>query len=275
MDDSSTVEQARQYYNSNDADNFYYHVWGGEDIHIGIYESATESIATASRRTVIRMCETLALQSQMRILDIGAGYGGSARYLAKTYGVHVTCLNLSEIQNKRNIEMNDAAGLSDQVEVVTGSFEELPFEDQSFDLVWSQDAILHSGKRKQVLAEVARMLPIGGRFIFTDPMQSEIADPEILKPVLDRIHLESMGSPEFYKQAAMELGLKFESFTDQTDQLITHYSRVDEMLKERHAELLEFCSSNYIGRMRKGLAHWIQAGKVGALCWGILYFRRV
>jgi sarcosine/dimethylglycine N-methyltransferase len=52
---SAVVETARTYYNSDDADNFYFHVWGGEDIHIGIYDTPDEAIADASRRTVERM----------------------------------------------------------------------------------------------------------------------------------------------------------------------------------------------------------------------------
>ena len=35
---TGVVEKAREYYNSDDADKFYYDVWGGEDIHIGLYE---------------------------------------------------------------------------------------------------------------------------------------------------------------------------------------------------------------------------------------------
>ena len=44
---SQIVETARSYYNSDDADNFYFHVWGGTDIHIGLYEIPGESIAVA------------------------------------------------------------------------------------------------------------------------------------------------------------------------------------------------------------------------------------
>lgn len=35
---SEVVETARDYYNSPDADNFYFHIWGGEDIHVGLYD---------------------------------------------------------------------------------------------------------------------------------------------------------------------------------------------------------------------------------------------
>ena len=203
----AVVDQARDYYDSDDADNFYYHVWGGEDIHVGLYESVEEPILTASHRTVEHMARRLeARPAGTRVLDIGAGYGGVGRFLARTRGHHVTSLNLSTVQNRRNRERNAAAGLEEQVEVVDGSFEDLPMADKSFDVVWSQDALLHSGRRQQVFAEVNRVLRPGGEFIFTDPMQVEGVDPEILEPVLARIHLASMGSIPTYRTYAKELG---------------------------------------------------------------------
>ena len=52
---SATVKIAQEYYNSDDADNFYFHVWGGEDIHVGMYQHDKENIADASQRTVAEM----------------------------------------------------------------------------------------------------------------------------------------------------------------------------------------------------------------------------
>ncbi len=84
---SSTVETARNYYNSTDADRFYATIWGGEDIHIGLYEQDTDTIFDASRRTVQTMASMIKdLGPKTRVLDIGSGYGGSARYLTKQYG---------------------------------------------------------------------------------------------------------------------------------------------------------------------------------------------
>ena len=58
-DYSQAVNTARDYYNSEDADAFYATIWGGEDIHIGLYESLDESITDASRRTVEHMALSL------------------------------------------------------------------------------------------------------------------------------------------------------------------------------------------------------------------------
>src|SRR5690606_14926831 len=111
-----------------------------------IYEGENDTIREASRRTVETMARTLRQQKpSTRILDLGSGYGGSARYLARSIGAAVTCVNLSEIQNERNRALNAEAGLADKITVLDGSFEEIPCEEGSFDVVWTQDAILHSG----------------------------------------------------------------------------------------------------------------------------------
>lgn len=274
---SSAAEQvAEHYYDSQEADQFYFNIWGGNDIHIGLYEREDEPIADASRRTVDRMAAMLeGLSAGSKLIDIGAGYGGAARQLAERFGCDVTCLNLSETQNARNREQNAAQGLAERINVVHGSFEKIPEPDQSYDFAWSEDALLHSGDRKQALAEARRVLKPGGAFIFTDPMQREGCPRNLLEPVLARIHLDSLGSVEFYERAAREVGLERVAWVDLTEQLVRHYARVRQELQTRYEEMTGRSTQSYVDRMLQGLAHWVDAGKAGHLRWGILEFRRV
>jgi sarcosine/dimethylglycine N-methyltransferase len=150
---SNAVAQAEAYYDSPDADSFYFTIWGGEDIHIGMYKDDNEPIVPASHRNDETLASMLKdVGENTTVLDIGAGYGGAARHLAKAYGCKVICVNISETQNKLNRELNKKAGLDDKVEVLHGDFEAIPAEDNSIDIVWSQDAILHSGNRPRVEA---------------------------------------------------------------------------------------------------------------------------
>lgn len=268
------VATARDYYNSEDADAFYRRVWGGEDIHIGLYESDDEPIFDASRRTVARMADLLGeLRPQQHVLDLGAGYGGSARYLATTFGCRVTALNLSEVENARNREITRAHHLDALIDVIDGSFEDIPAEHASFDVVWSQDAILHSGDRRRVVREAARVLKPGGVLIFTDPMQSDDCPSGVLQPILDRIHLDSLGSPAFYRAACAEAGLDEIGFIDHSAQLPRHYARVLAETAAREPDLAGVISTEYLERMKQGLRRWIDGGERGWLCWGIFRFR--
>jgi ubiquinone/menaquinone biosynthesis C-methylase UbiE len=273
-DYSRAVSTAREYYNSEDADTFYQTVWGGEDIHIGLYQHDDEPIRDASRRTVERMASKLTnLNADSHVLDIGAGYGGSARHLARECGCKVVCLNLSEVENDRNRDMNREQQLDDRIEVIDGSFEDIPLGDDEFDIVWSQDAILHSGDRTRVLGEARRVIKPGGEFIFTDPMQTDTCPEGVLQPILDRIRLQTLASPSFYREELSRLGFTELSFDDHTEQLARHYSRVLAETERREADLRRLISREYIDRMKTGLQHWIDGGHNGYLCWGIFHFR--
>ena len=239
-------EVTEDYYDSDDADTFYSKIWGGEDLHIGLYDK-TDDIKTASTATVALMAESLqGLGEDSLVLDIGAGYGGSARYLARNYGCSVRCLNISETQNDTNRHKTRRAGLADKVSVVHGVFEAIPDADNSVDVVWSQDAILHSDQRRQVLSEAFRVLKPGGELIFTDPMQADDCPPEVLQPVYDRLNLNSLGSLRFYRETALSLGFEVVEQRELTQHLRTHYHRVRQELAANYDALLETASAEYL-----------------------------
>ncbi len=273
---SAAVETSEAYYDSDEADSFYRTFWGGEDIHIGLYSDRDEPIADASRRTVATMADRLEgrIAAGARILDLGAGYGGAARYNAERFGCHVTCLNISETQNALNRELTESAGLSELVEVVHGNFEDVPAPDRSFDAVWSQDAILHSGARGRVLDEIRRVLRPGGDLIFTDPMQSDDCPVGVLQPILDRIHLASLASFEFYRVELGRRGLDEVAVEPHTDQLRMHYWRLREELEVRYDEAVAGSGKAYVDAMMRGLQHWVDGADRGYLAWGIMHFRR-
>ncbi|MEQ8587885.1 MAG: methyltransferase domain-containing protein [Thalassobaculaceae bacterium] len=266
---------AEDYYDSEDADTFYSMVWGGEDLHVGIYDD-TKVIREASDTTIDRMAEALpGLDQNTRILDIGAGYGGAMRRIVKRHGNTATCLNISETQNDTNRSKIRRAGLADRIKVIHGVFEDIPEPEGSYDVVWSQDAILHSDQRAKVLGEVYRVLKPGGHFIFTDPMQADDVPEGVLQPVYDRLQLTSLGSMRFYREAASAHGFDTVAQHDLTGHLRTHYDRVREDLVANYDKLRESGASvEYLDRMIVGLENWVKAADAGYLAWGIQIFRK-
>ena len=105
-------------------------------------------------------------------------------------------------------------------------------------------------------------------------MKSEACPPDVLQPILDRIHLDSLGSIEYYRQLAAQVGFKEIRVEDLTPNLTAHYGRVlQELVAQRHA-LIRVCTEEYLSNMKIGLQHWVDAGKAGHLSWGILQFRK-
>eukprot|EP00871_Galdieria_phlegrea_P005353 jgi/Galph1/5819/GphlegSOOS_G4417.1 len=271
---------AENYYDDMDADTFYYYIWGGQDIHVGLYKEPVEKdiIRDASRRTVYYMSDLLKATGVLRPgaigMDLGAGYGGTARFLAQSFGVRVDCLNISDSQNARNRQMTEEAGLSDKVSVIYGSFQDIPAPDNSYDFLWSSDAIDHAPDKAKVFEEVARVLKPGGIFIFTDLMKADDVPASQLGPVLERIKLPDMGSVKLYRSLAAANGLKEYAVYEKPEALVNHYWRVKKELEKQKEEISKFCSISFQERMKEGLDHWVNAGKAGKLNWAMMLFQK-
>ncbi|CAM5400538.1 Glycine/sarcosine/dimethylglycine N-methyltransferase [Streptomyces alboniger] len=127
---TGAVGTARSYYNSPDADTFYAKVWGGEDIHIGPLRAPGRTdrgrepphgAADGGRAAADRGFGGPRPRGGLRRLRPSAGRG---------HGCRVIALNLSEVENRRHKELNAGRGLSDRIDVVDGSFEDIPYGDR-------------------------------------------------------------------------------------------------------------------------------------------------
>lgn len=260
---------AESYYDSDEADKFYTTIWGGEDLHLGIYDDTTD-IRQASRETVKRMLGVLpALNQDSKVIDLGSGYGGSARHLVKETGAHVTCLNLSDTQNDHNRLVTQSEGMQNKIDIQHADFEDIPAANDSFDAVWSQDAFLHAAARDRVIAEAFRVLKPGGHMVFTDPMQVDGIDPDLLSEIYSRLALSSLGSVNYYKDLTSKVGFELIDYVDLSKHLPTHYTRIKQELELRRAEVEETANSAFVDTALSGLENWIQGGKKGWLSWGI------
>ena len=114
----------------------------------------------------------------------------------------------------------------------------------------------------------------GGEFVLTDPMESDDCTLETKQPILDRLHLSSLGSPALYQQYAKDAGLEVVEYQDHSDNLVRHYARVLEETQSKRDELNQWISESYLNRMKVGLEHWIEGGRKGHLAWGCFRFRK-
>ncbi|MFB3070878.1 MAG: hypothetical protein ACE1ZK_02310 [Nitrospirales bacterium] len=94
------------------------------------------------------------------------------------------------------------------------------------------------------------------------------------QPILNRIHLDSLGSISYYKDILLGLGFKEITIVDHSIQLSNHYGRVLQEVQANNMDLIRVCSDEYIDRMKTGLQHWVDGGKAGHLAWGIFHFQK-
>jgi ubiquinone/menaquinone biosynthesis C-methylase UbiE len=103
-----------------------------------------------------------------RVLDLCAGLGGPARFLASRRSCQVVALELNAGRAAGAARLTRLVGLGGRVRVVRGDATRLPFAAARFDACLSQEALLHVVDKPAVLAEVHRVLRPGGRLAFTD-----------------------------------------------------------------------------------------------------------
>lgn len=142
-------------------------IWG-EHMHHGYYgRDGKDKIDR--RQAQIDLIEELLIYAQVsnaeNILDVGCGIGGSTLYLAQKFNCNATGITLSPVQVTRATERATEANLSNQVQFIRANALEMPFEDNTFDLVWTLESGEHMPDKKKFLQECYRVLKPDGKLI--------------------------------------------------------------------------------------------------------------
>lgn len=158
-------QQIQQFYDASSG--LWEQVWG-EHMHHGYY-GADGQVRKERRQAQIDLIEALLEWGEVRqasqILDVGCGIGGSSLYLAEKFAAAATGITLSPVQANRASQRAAAAGLSDRTHFQVADALQMPFADESFDLVWTLESGEHMPDKQQFLAECVRVLKPGGTLL--------------------------------------------------------------------------------------------------------------
>jgi ubiquinone/menaquinone biosynthesis C-methylase UbiE len=115
------------------------------------------------RPATIRLAELVGFTGTEQVLDVGSGLGGPSRFLAWRYGCRVSGIDLTAEFVRVAEMLTQLTGLLDKVDYRQGNALDLPFEDRSFDVVWSQNAAMNIADRDRLYREMRRVLKPGGK----------------------------------------------------------------------------------------------------------------
>src|ERR1700757_1576455 len=115
------------------------------------------------RPATVRLAELVGFTGTERVLDVGSGLGGPARDLARHYGCHISGVDLTPEFVRVADLLTEKTGLVGRVDYQQGSALDLPFEDTSFDVVWSQNVAMNIADRERLYGEMRRVLKPGGK----------------------------------------------------------------------------------------------------------------
>ncbi|MEV7475628.1 class I SAM-dependent methyltransferase [Pseudarthrobacter oxydans] len=260
----------------DELDPIYRRVWG-EHVHHGLWATGRETPGEAVEALVDTVGDRLGLRPGQACVDIGCGYGSTARRLALTRGVRVTGFTLSAEQ-ARYAAAHPVPGVDIQVRdwLANG------LADASADAAWAIESSEHMVDKPRFFAEAHRVLSPRGRLVIcawlagTDASGWKVR--HLLEPICRHGRLPSMGTREEYEAMATAAGFELTGFEDVSRRVARTWPIcagriVKALLTDRETRRLALGARNRSAFL--GIPRLILAYRTGAMRYGIFTLTKV
>lgn len=254
-------ETTKEYYSNKHISNFYKNVWGGECIHVGMYDTNITQIESSEHienienidtiklliKTTIRYkCEIMYKLIRMynynnsyNIADFGSGFGGTARFIAESFNTnnnslqnnivhycHIDCYDISKDNCHVNTIKTLKSNVYDKIKIYNRSFTDTLAKNNYYDFVISEDAFIHIDDKNDIFKEINRVLNKNGLLIFSDIIRTENANKKDIEEVCNRIGVSGIISDKEYIDLANKHGLKICNQIEYNEDMIKHYKNI-------------------------------------------------
>ena len=116
----------------------------------------------------VELADHLPIKAGQRILDIGCGLGGPARYVAKRFQCDVTGIDITEPFVQAANKLTALVQMQDSVHIELGDGQRLPYPNSAFDGAYTQHVTMNVADRPRFFAEAYRVLKPGAFFALTE-----------------------------------------------------------------------------------------------------------
>ena len=173
----------------------------------------------------------LEITPDMRVIDIGAGLGGTARHIVHRYGAHVTGVDLTRAYVEVAKALNERVGLRDGVTMMQGSALKLPVAAGSEGLAVMFHVGMNIDDKSRLMEEVARVLKPNGTFALFDVMR-DTGEGELKFPLpwSEKKETSFVDFPLAYRTAGEHAGLVHVAERRRRDFALHFFQRVFEAM---------------------------------------------
>ena len=171
------------------------------DVHSGEpFTHADVSLDPRPPTFLYEYVDRLGIAAGSIALDVGCGRDNHSCLLAQRYGCRVWGVDLVPANVRRSQTKVESEGVASSVSLTLGSLESLPFTDESFDLVWSRDMLVHVPDVEQAMREAARVLRPGAAAIIYTTLETDRMTPGETERAFDAMGI----SPSSMRREAVE-----------------------------------------------------------------------
>lgn len=163
------------------------------------------------------LAQSLKIKKGDRILEVGSGLGGPARYLAANYKCHMMGVELQNDLFQTSVSLTKRCGLDQDVQFVKGDFTRLDFSGMKFDNLISLLVFLHIPNKEQLFLNCAKALRAeGGLYIEDFYIRKPLADFE-KNELMKQLACSRLQTREEYLASLQEAGFTNLVFEDLTE----------------------------------------------------------
>lgn len=188
---------------------------------------------TRGRESTLEVAELAGLTDGDSVLDVGCGLGGTARHLAETYGCRVAGIDLTDEYITVGQQLTKMVGLHERVVLRQGSALELPFENDSFDVVWTEHVQMNIADKAQFYGEIGRVLRPDGRFAFHDIFRGNGQPPIYPVPWAEDESISALATEDEARTTIQPSGMSIAQWHHKVDESLAFFKRVlDKILED-------------------------------------------
>jgi tocopherol O-methyltransferase len=203
----SALPVARHY---DALDELYRRVWG-EHVHHGLWTTPHDPPGLAARALAERVAAEARVRAGDAVVDVGCGYGATARLLARDRGATVTGLTLSAAQAA-------AAPPQPGVTILVRDWVDNGLPDAAFDAAVAIESLSHMADKPRAFAELGRVVRPGGRVVVVDWLAADrprpLARRLLLEPICREGRLPGLHTAAEYAALLRGAGFAVTAFDD-------------------------------------------------------------
>ncbi len=236
----SQLDTVKKYYTHTQFEYKLIWNWGLKTtpaLHFGYYDEKATNHAQAVFRANEALAEWAGIPKGAVIVDAGCGLGNSSRWLAQHYDCTVTGITIvpKQVETIQKDLDNDPLP---NMKVMLANYFEMPFENNSVDIVWAIESVCHAKHKADFYKEAYRVLKPGGKIVMAEcirhsrPMSAE--KEEMLGNVFHSWAIPDLDTLAEHEDHSNKAGFRLFRHKDVSKNMLTSFRNLRKICQRYH-----------------------------------------